>query len=478
MVSNSQIAPQSSCRIALLTPYDGGNLGDAAIQDSLIANIRARLPEAQFSAISLSGESFVAQHGVESAFALCATDRAFYGMARQTLAERLAQRKSVEDDSAQDTIHNAAGETDDARKSEPVDAPFLTMVRNLARTTFREIRHFGRGYHFLRSQDLLIVSGGGQFDEEWGGPWGHPYALFKWTALAKLAGIPCAIPSVGTGRAKSKTGRWLMSAALRMSEYRSYRDKNSKAVAAGLQRRAANDSIVPDLAFTIPASEFQPNKKMRALAQGRKVIAISPIAYAKPGNWPQQDRAAYDRYAGEMARAISQLIARGYFLTIVCSSLGDDDRVIPEILDRVDANVKNKFPEQLYIPPIATWKDLAASLSESDILIASRLHSIILGFVTGVPSIAISFSPKVDWAMEDFGQSGYRLDIRNFTAEDLIAAVEHIELNRIQVVEQIHSHRRDLLPACELQYDALAALARAKSETRSHSISESVNHAS
>lgn len=45
-------------RIALLTPYNGGNLGDAAIQDAMIANLRSRLPDAQFSGICLNCDNF------------------------------------------------------------------------------------------------------------------------------------------------------------------------------------------------------------------------------------------------------------------------------------------------------------------------------------------------------------------------------------------------------------------------------------
>ena len=58
-------------RIALVTPYTGGNLGDAAIQDAMIANLRQRMPGAQFFGITLSCDNFLKQHGV-GAFPLLA----------------------------------------------------------------------------------------------------------------------------------------------------------------------------------------------------------------------------------------------------------------------------------------------------------------------------------------------------------------------------------------------------------------------
>src|SRR5277367_2607889 len=77
----TEASNERDCRIALPTPYDGGNLGDAAIQDAMIENIRRRLPGVWLSGISLSCENFLNRHGGD-AFPLCATDRPFYKMVR------------------------------------------------------------------------------------------------------------------------------------------------------------------------------------------------------------------------------------------------------------------------------------------------------------------------------------------------------------------------------------------------------------
>jgi polysaccharide pyruvyl transferase WcaK-like protein len=120
----------------------------------------------------------------------------------------------------------------------------------------------------------------------------------------------------------------------------------------------------------------------------------------------------------------------------------------------------------MHIPAIATWKDLVASLRDVDFLIASRLHSAILGFVTQTPVVAISFDPKVDWVMEDLGQTDYLLQITDFTAEGVIEALDRLGRRRNVVVEQIRSYRQRILPVCELQYDAVVALAVASRRRR------------
>jgi polysaccharide pyruvyl transferase WcaK-like protein len=98
---------------------------------------------------------------------------------------------------------------------------------------------------------------------------------------------------------------------------------------------------------------------------------------------------------------------------------------------------------------------------DTDVLIASRLHSTILGFVAQRPTVAISFDPKVDWVMEDLGQTDYLLRIQDFTAAEVIEALERIELRRNAVMDGIGAYRDAVLPALASQYDALAELAMA-----------------
>jgi len=450
-------------RIALLTPYTGGNLGDAAIQDALIANLRLRLPDVQFSGLTLNSDNFVERHGA-SAFPLSAWHGTFYRMCGGRLTD---QRR----DNA--TFERLAGEPGATSKSlkrllkqAPVLGWCLRTARSFGRRARAELLHAARGYRFLRMQDLLIVSGGGQLDEEWGGPWGHPFALFKWVALARMARIPSAFASVGACKVSSIRSRFFLSGALRMAQYRSYRDRNSRNIASTLLRRARGDAIVPDMAFSLPPSQLPLPAGIRALARGRTVVAISPIAYAKPGSWPCPDAALHERYLRQMTRLMAQLLSRDYFLAVVCSSVGDDDLVIRELLGRLDREAGEKMPGQVHVPVIRTWKDLAACLRDVDFLVASRLHSAILGFLTQTPTVAISFDPKVDWVMEDLGQTDYLLHICDFAAEDVIQAVDRIQLHKSLAAAQIGSYQRNVLSASARQYDALAGLAKASQKHR------------
>lgn len=438
--SNASSPRMEKCRIALLTPYSGGNLGDAAIQDAMIANLRLRLPSAQFSGITLNCENFLERHGVE-AFPLCATGKPFYGMTRR---------------------HKAPPEVDEKDPCREIKSRLqqLPLVGRLLKSTYaglwslgKEIRHCFQAYRFLRTHDLLVVSGGGQLDEEWGGAWGHPFALFKWALLAWMARVPCAFASVGACKAHSVKSRFFLSAALRIATYRSYRDQRSLEFASGLLTRATGDSVVPDVAFSLP--KLLAPIGISSTRHSRKVVAISPIVYAKPGNWPHEDGAVYQRYLAQMSTVVSRLMDEGYFLAIVWSSVADRE-AIDELLGYLSEESKMRLAQQVLIATIANWKDLLAVLQDADFVIASRLHSTILGFVAMKPTIAISFDPKVDEVMKDLGQTDYLLQIRDFSAEDVIQALHRIEHQKNVVMAQIGSYRQRALSVSESQYDTLA----------------------
>jgi polysaccharide pyruvyl transferase WcaK-like protein len=438
-------------RLALLTPYSGGNLGDAAIQDALIANMRLRLPGAHISGISLDSENFVQRHG-QDAFPLCANDRAFYSMSRKD-HEGLsgATPNPLASDGRSIGVKSAIARI-------PLFGGHLKEIYRGAKRIEAEVRHFVQGYRFLLNKDLLIVAGGGQLDEEWGGPWGHPFSLFKWALVAWAARVPYVMASVGACKVQSGLSRFFLSKALSMAEYRSYRDKHSRTIAAEMHPLAAKDTVVPDLAFSLPPPELPASVGIGSISEGLTVVAISPIVFAKPERWPSPDRVVYDRYLQQMVQLVSQLLNSGYFLIIVWSSHADQS-VIPELLDRLDPQSRKRLARQMLLPALATWKDLVAILLQADCVVASRLHSAILSFIARKPTVAISFDPKVDRVMQDVGQCDYLLQIRDFTAGDIVETLDRMQVRKDSVRRQIDAYLQETSSISARQYDALAEFA-------------------
>ncbi len=209
-------------KVALLTPYDGGNLGDAAIQEALIGNFRKYDAQVQLYGITLHPESTAARHHIPC-YPLAAISRPYYHAKKEP---------AVFPDNSNATSQSGKG----------VEAPtFYERIKRAVRgILFRiglkplvrfaqECVHILRSYRLLRSVDMLVVAGGGQLDEEWGGSWGHPYALMKWAVLARAAGTSVIFLSVGGCRTDLWLTKLFLRIALSLACYRSYRDEGSRA---------------------------------------------------------------------------------------------------------------------------------------------------------------------------------------------------------------------------------------------------------
>jgi len=403
--------------IALLDCYTGSNLGDAAILDAAIANLRERVPQLRLAGISLSNFNMESRHEIEG-IALCCTPRPFYAMSNWRGPSPAARGRDEQ----------SGGWRNRLKAALPRVWAVLRRTYGLLMIVPREIDHFVRAWRTLSEFRLLVVCGGGQIDDEWGGAWGHPFALFKWTVAARLAGRPVAVASVGVSRLRSRLSRLFIGAVLRLATYRSFRDLQSRELAARIASSVRSDAVVPDLAFAMPAARLARSAGARSLARGRPIVAVSPIAFGRPGYWPTPNAATYERYLATMKQLIERLLDRGYFLLFVWSSMPDDRLALSEILARFSAAERTQLDSESSIAAIdhGRWEDLAAALKDADLVIASRLHSVILSLLLRKPPVAISFDPKVDRLMEDFGDTHCLLDIRTFTADEVLERADFV----------------------------------------------------
>jgi polysaccharide pyruvyl transferase WcaK-like protein len=189
-------------RILLLTPYNGDNLGDQAIQRTLIDSFKLRLPSAEIIGLTLNPRATAAIHGI-SCFPLSAK------IAPATLVKVLqwpeepplaANGHAV----VNETPHPASAPLDAAKRTTAHGAtalsmrsrilailrhiPFLLNVLRALRNAPREAVFTIRAARLVHRGDLLLVAGGGQIADEWGGTWAHPFTLWRWTGIAQLKG--------------------------------------------------------------------------------------------------------------------------------------------------------------------------------------------------------------------------------------------------------------------------------------------------
>ena len=406
-------------KIVLITPYGGANLGDAAIQEAVIHNLRARMSGIDIRMATLAPERTEALHGVPS-FPLTALEIPFY-------SEGILARPPPQQPSHANAEPAAAGAPSLLSRAKALlrKMPWLfhtlrsgkqalRACSRLPRLLYREMRHLIAAFRFARGANYFIVSGGGQIDDYWGGPWGHPYTLMKWSILAHLVGARFVFLSVGVCSLQSALSRHFVKSALRRAAYRSYRDEASKRLLSYLPF-TLDDPVCPDLAFSFPLARTQLQPSQPGKGQPRKglIVGISPIAYLR-SNWPRQDGSTYDAYMLALTEFTTGLIRRGYAV-VLFSSDGADWHPVHEMRDALLATPGVNRDNLSSVLP-ATVDELFAVLARVDVVVASRLHGILLSHLAHKPVVAISYDRKVDTHMAYMEQTPHRLDIHSVDA--------------------------------------------------------------
>lgn len=80
---------------------------------------------------------------------------------------------------------------------------------------------------------------------------------------------------------------------------------------------------------------------------------------------------------------------------------------------------------------------LKGIMGEMDLIVGTRLHSIIFSTTMGVPGVCISYDPKADGIMNMLGLKEYTCNINNITGVDLIAKINEIWSSREEVKKRL-----------------------------------------
>ncbi len=423
-------------RVGLISPCSG-NLGNAAILSSMIAKLRSRIPDVEIVGITLSPEDTCRRHGI-AGFPITGATHGMYFLAASASSHGERRPKARLAVSFKEGLRGI---------------PWLRGAVRKVRTAWLELEHIVRSGRLVKTLDRVIVTGGGALDDFWGGPWGHPWTLFKFAFLSRVFHVPLLFVSVGKCSLDHWLSRRFVSGALHMAQYRSYRDHESLADVRAMFPRLSG-RMWPDLAYGYCLPD-QPLQRKRASHDNPLVLAVSPIAFCDPRVWPVKDFRRYSRYVNQLSQFLVRVIRDEHRLILFATD-GPDSDTINDLMGILTAeDVDAERVEILSGPPVQTTENLLHNICDADVVIASRLHGVILSHMIAVPVVAISYDRKVDVHMKEIGQSEYCLNIDEFTAETLaerlavLRDARELESARLRRAVQLYREQADA------QYDLL-----------------------
>ncbi len=410
-------------KIGLLDHMGYGNLGDAATQDALIANIKSRLPEAEILGFSLNPVDTQKRHNI-----LCYSITHWHPGLDKREATTLGGS-------------NPRARLKSLLKKIPIFSPIVLWTRNL----LRELIHLWRSFTAIRSLDSLIMAGGGQLSELWRGPWSHPYNVFKFALLTKLANRKLLFLNVGAGPLESGLGKAFIKYSVDFADYVSFRDVESQALVQRLGVRGKTH-VFPDSVYALDISSHETIDRSNT---STFLVGINPIGFGDPRIWPKDDASAYSRYLDKLAEFSSWLLHRNFKLKFFSGDASVDLYALQDLKQRLGASLSQDISE-MFLAPSETVKDLLAEMSGVDFVITSKFHGVIFSHLLTKPVIALSYGRKIDNLMRTTGHSQYCLPIESFDVECLKGAFDALT-GDVQFLKskfrQIHASYSETLKA-------------------------------
>jgi polysaccharide pyruvyl transferase WcaK-like protein len=377
-------------RIGVIYPSGWGNLGDEAIMQATFDGLRERWPNVELRAFTLHPQRTAANHRVDAEF-----------LTGVNLPMFLSPRGDGP------FIVRAAKGVARRTRTLPILGRAFEIAADVMATVVFEAVSLKSAWRWLKTADLLLAAGGGQLDAVWGGTWGQPYALARWAWLARRAGVPFAFLSVGYGRARTRMSKRLLRYAVSRASYCSVRDSGSRALTQ--QLGVTSDlPVVPDLAFGL-----RTKAPLRPRRPGYD-IGISPMAFMRPGTWPNENRVDYERYVLLWAELVTDRVARGDRVHLFVTD-PTDQIAVEEVIARLDEPTR----AACLVESANTPDDLLEFFRGLDVVISSRLHGVLLAIVAARPVLALSHERKVQAVMKDAGVTPFCADLPTATMDQI-----------------------------------------------------------
>jgi polysaccharide pyruvyl transferase WcaK-like protein len=430
----------SRAKVALLSPSGWGNLGDAAIIESLLHGVRTRLPGTRCVAFTMNAAGTARDHDVE-AHTLLGFSPGTYTIVDGSTAPGTStgQHTNLVREAIRVALTGARTVAHALRAPAAVRALGAMPIRAV-----RELQHLSRSRQVIEDAAFVIVAGGGQLDDFWGGPWGHPYVLLRWALLARMVRARFVVASVGTGTL-SVPGRFLIQRALSLADYRSFRDIRSREM-LGAPALTGSDPVVPDLAYAFP------HEPTSARPRDVLTVGLSPMIYAHPERWPAADAERYRAHVRSFAVLATSLLTGGH--DVVLFTTAGDGVAVEDVLEAA----REQDPAasvRLKVAPTPSLSALFDVLAGIDLVVAARLHGVLLSHVAGRPVLAVSHDRKVADLMADVGQSRYCFEIDGFDPLTGLERLHELAGRREALSREILIAVGDRRRQVEAQYDAL-----------------------
>lgn len=444
-------------RIGVFGHYGNRNLGDEAITEAVVTSVQRLAGATEVRLYSIDPSDSAARHQLDA-----------YPIRRgpAPVIAGEAGKLSTRVSSSVSGLNQANASADEsALRSYLKRSNLLKRLVGGARTVisapgrfFGECKFLAQSFRSLKTLDLMIVAGSNQYLDNFGGVMGFPYTLLKWGLLCRLRGIRVIHMSVGAGPLKHPASRTIVRAAIRLSDFHSYRDEASRRLIEGSDARLGG-LVYPDLACNLEFPEIDIDFSAEI-----PTVAINPMP-VYGDYWFVKDPDRYRRYLTTLSQLILHLDRRACRTILFPTQYRDMDAIrdLVAILESREPSIVSR----LKIEDALETQDVMRIIQSAHVVVPTRFHGTVLGILAKRLVIGVCYQAKAFSAMAAAGQKDYAFMLDDMTSEDLTGAFDRLWEDRATLLEAIRRRSDDVRGEIDEQYGKV--LSRVRMSTASAS---------
>lgn len=280
----------------------------------------------------------------------------------------------------------------------------------------------------IKELDVLLIGGGGILMDLYRS---NPFVYGMYGLLVKWTKTPAFIFGAGAGPINTRIGRLFIRMIGNAVQHVLVRDQASKALLASIGVKKPID-VVLDPAFYLE----EPGCKQKEHAGLQ--IGVTAVPYYSGIYWPEEDQHIYNAYVRGMANNLDMLMNKQSDAVIhFFSTRFPEDK---QAAEDIQSLMKHRSRTLVYQENL-NHQEVYAALSEQDLVIGTRLHSLILALTAKTPVIAVSYHHKVTDVMDALELNRYIVQIDELDqTDDLFEGIyQHMEANSKQTTEEFDS---------------------------------------
>jgi len=302
---------------------------------------------------------------------------------------------------------------------------------------------------WVRRHDAVVVPGMGVLETTVPmRPWKTPYWLFLLCASGRVLGTKVALVSVGANVTSHRLTRRLITAAVRLARYRSFRDEVSKDAMQRMGVDTTKDIVYPDVAFALPT----PSETTRVEGS----VGIGVMDYSGDNDDVGQAAQLRAHYLEQVTQFGRWLLDGGRTVHLFTSDTADEP-VVREIAAELRSYRPDLDPSWVIADPAPTLGELLVQIAQVDTVVATRYHNVLYALLLDKPTLALGYAAKHEQLMANTGLPGFCLPCRSLDAAELIDRFTTLESRSAQLSQVIATHNTTKLQLISQQLAEMSA---------------------